>query len=237
MNLAQLAPLAQVEIETRSLDACPANNEVCPGWIVENFDRYMTPLWEHVVLTVFVVVVGFAIAFGLAILAHRKSWAMAPISVTTQVLYTIPSIAAFFILQPLVGRGFAPAAIALIAYTLFILFANFTTGLQNVPADVKDAARGMGLTPNQLLWKVELPLALPEIFAGLRIATTTTIGLVALAFFAGYGGLGQEIDADIFFKGNVIAAGGLCLLLAAISDLLILGIQRVALPWRRVGAT
>lgn len=240
MSLAELAlPLAQsgIQLSERSTDACPANNGVCPGWIFENFDRYWLPLQQHVVLVVISVIAGFVIAFALAIIAHRLTWTMQPISLTTQVLYTIPSIAAFFLLQPIVGRGFAPAVIALTVYTLFILFANITAGLQNVPEDIKDAARGMGLTENQLLRQVELPLAMPEILAGLRIATTTTIGLTALVFFAGAGGLGQPIVQDKEFTGNVLAAGGLCLLLAAISDLLILGVQRIALPWRRVGTT
>ncbi|MBA2240343.1 MAG: ABC transporter permease [Solirubrobacterales bacterium] len=230
-------PFAQVEIEQRSGESCIANDGLCPGWIVDNLGDYATPLVEHIYLTLFSVVVGFVIAFGLAILAHRRAWTMRPISATTQILYTIPSIAAFFLLQPIVGRGFMAGAIALIAYTLFILFANITTGLQNVPADVKDAARGMGLTDGQLLRQVELPMAIPEILAGLRIAMTTTIGLAALAFFAGAGGLGEPIEQDIFFKSNVVIAGGLCLLLAAISDLILLGVQRFALPWRRAQAT
>ncbi len=94
----------------------------------------------------------------------------------------------------------------------------------------------MGLTDRQMLWRVELPLAVPEILAGLRIATTTTIGLATLAFFAGAGGLGQQIEADIFFRSNVVVAGGLAVLLAAAFDLLILGGQRLATPWRRAAA-
>jgi osmoprotectant transport system permease protein len=108
-----------------------------------------------------------------------------------------------------------------------------------VPGDVRDAARGMGLTDNQILRRVELPLAAPEILAGVRIAVTTTVGLATLAFFAGGGGLGEQIYSEragtggIFFKSNVVVAGGLAVLLAAISDLLILTLQRLALPWRR----
>lgn len=237
LPLAQESPLGEDFIQERSGDSCIANDGFCPGWIVDNLGDYVTPLVEHIYLTLFSVAIGFAIAFGLAILAHRRSFTMRPISAVTQVLYTIPSLAAFFLLQPIVGRGFMAGAIALIAYTLFILFANITTGLQNVPADVKDAARGMGLTDGQLLRQVELPLAMPEILAGLRIATTTTIGLAALAFFAGAGGLGAPIEQDIFFKSNVVVAGGLCLLLAAASDLILLGVQRFALPWRRAQAT
>jgi len=227
-------PIAQVQIQERAGDSCIATNGFCPDWIADNFDRYVDPFFEHVFLTVVSVGIGFAIAFSLALLAHRLRWTFGPISAVTQVLYTVPSLAAFFLLQPITGRGNLTAIVALVAYTLFILFANITTGLQNVSDDVKDSARGMGLTDRQLLWRVELPLALPEIFAGLRIATTTTIGLATLAFFAGGGGLGAVIEQQLFFKSNVVVAGGLAVALAAVFDLLILGIQRLSMPWRRV---
>ena len=181
------AVLAQVQIQERTGEDCIASNGFCPDWIADNFDRYVDPFFEHVFLTVVSVSIGFLIAFGLALTAHQLRWTFKPISAVTQVLYTVPSLAAFFLLQPITGRGNLTAVVALVAYTLFILFANITAGLQNVAADVKDSARGMGLTDRQLLWRVELPLALPEIFAGLRIATTTTIGLATLAFFAGGG--------------------------------------------------
>jgi osmoprotectant transport system permease protein len=177
--------------------------------------------------------VGFAIAFGLAIVAHRRRWLVAPITGFTGILYTIPSIAAFLLLIPVTGRGNATAIVALVAYTLLIIFRNITTGLNNVPEETKDAARGMGLTDRQLLWRVEMPLAVPEILAGLRIATTTTIGLATFAFLAGAGGLGAEILADLTFKSNVFVAGGLCVLLAAFFDVLILGFQRLVTPWQR----
>jgi osmoprotectant transport system permease protein len=229
-------PLAQIQITRRTGDSCEADNGFCPDWIADNFDRYVTPFFEHVYLTVVSVSVGFVIAFALALVAHRQRWLIGPIGGVTQVLYTVPSIAAFFLLQPITGRGNLTAIVALVAYTLLIFFRTITTGLAGVSADAKDAARGMGLTDRQMLWKVEVPLAAPEILAGLRIATTTTVGLAALAFFAGGGGLGAQIDADIFYKSNVVVAGGLTVLLAAFFDLLILGVQRVALPWRRLQA-
>ena len=228
-----MLPNAQIDIQERTGEDCIADNGFCPDWIVDNFDRYVDPFIEHVFLTVVSVGIGFAIAFGLALLAHRVGWTFKPISAVTQVLYTVPSLAAFFLLQPITGRGNLTAIVALVAYTLFILFANITTGLQNVADDVKDSARGMGLTDGQILRRVELPLAMPEIFAGLRIATTTTIGLATLAFFAGGGGLGAVIEQQLFFKSNVVVAGGLAVLLAAFFDLLILGAQRLAMPWRQ----
>jgi osmoprotectant transport system permease protein len=228
-----MVPLAQVQIRKRTGDTCIAENGFCPDWIAQNYDRYITPFVEHVILTVVTVGIGFAIAFALALLAHRRRWLVGPITAVTGALYTIPSIAAFLLLLPLTGRGNVTALIALVAYTLLIIFRNIMTGLNNVPAETKDAAAGMGLTDKQLLWRVELPLALPEILAGLRIATTTTVGLATLAFFAGAGGLGQAIYSDITFKSNVVVAGGLAVLLAAVFDLIVLGAQRALTPWQR----
>ncbi len=225
--------LAQVQFEQRKGNTCEANNGFCPDWIADNFERYIDPFWQHVFLTVTSVAIGFAIAFGLALLAHRKRWLIPPISASSQILYGVPSVALFLLLLPLTGRGDTTALIALVSYTLVFIFFNVTTGLDSVPEDSVDAARGMGLTERQLLWRVEVPLALPEIFAGLRIAATTTVGLAALAFFAGAGGLGEEIYADIGYKSNVAVAGGLCVLLAAVLDIAILLAQRVMTPWRR----
>jgi osmoprotectant transport system permease protein len=231
--------LAQVEIRERTGAGCVAENGFCPDWIADNIGKYWSPLLEHVFLTLVSLGIGFAIAFSLALLAHRWRWATGPIIGVTGAMYTVPSVAAFFLLLPLTGRGNLTAIVALVAYTLLILFRNITTGLRNVPAESVDAARGMGLTQNQILWRVELPLATPEILAGVRIALTTTIGLATLAFFAGGGGLGEQIYSEragtggLFFKSNVAVAGALAVLLAAVGDLLILTLQRFALPWRR----
>ena len=233
MSLAIGLPLAPVEIQERAGDTCEAEGGFCPDWIAENFDRYVDPFLQHIFLTVTSVAAGFVIAFALALIAHRRRWLVGPIGGFTGMLYTIPSISFFFLLIPITGRGSLTAIIALTAYTLLILFRNIMTGLGNVPDEAKDAARGMGLTDGQMLWRIELPLAVPEILAGLRIATTTTIGLATLAFFAGAGGLGEQIETDLFFKSNVIVAGGLAVLLAAAFDLLFLGVQRAATPWRR----
>jgi osmoprotectant transport system permease protein len=227
--------IAQVEIRERGED-CVSNNAFCPDWIADNFDRYVDPFFQHVFLTVVSVAIGFGISFALAVLAYRRRWLINPVTQVTGVLYTIPSIAAFFLLLPITGRGDDTAIIALVAYVLLIIFRNVLTGLDNVPAETKDAGRGMGLTDRQLLWRVEVPLALPEIMAGLRIAVTTTVGLATLAFFAGAGGLGEQIFADITFRSNVAVAGGLAVLLAALLDALILLVQRAVTPWTRAVA-
>jgi osmoprotectant transport system permease protein len=229
--------LAQLKIRgDESSPSCVEDNGFCPSWIAHNLDRYEKPLWQHIELTLSAVAIGFAIAFSLALLAHRRRWLVAPVTQVTGILYTLPSVAVFYLLLPITGRGFLTALIALVAYSLLIIFRNVITGLDGVPAEARDAGRGMGLTPGQLLWRVELPLALPEIMAGLRIAVTTTVGLAALAFLAGAGGLGDAIFDDLQFRSNVVVAGGLCVLLAVVLDLLVLLLQKLLTPWTRAAA-
>ena len=229
--------LAQLKIERPGgSGSCVADNGFCPEWIAENIGRYWTPLLEHIFLTIVPVVIGFVIAMALAVLAHRKRWLTGPIVTVTGIFFAIPSVAAFFLLQPITGLGYTTAMVALVSYTLLIIFRNITNGLRNVPAETRDAAVGQGLTDRQLLTRVELPMAIPEIMAGLRIATSTTVGLAALAVFAGAGGLGSEILTDEYFKSNVVVAGGLAVLLAAVLDLLLLGVQRALTPWQRARA-
>jgi osmoprotectant transport system permease protein len=226
-------PLAQVIIHHRT-STCESRNDFCPGWIADHIGDYGHPLVRHLELVVVAVVVGFAIAFGLALVAHRRRWLIGPITGITGVLFTIPSLALFAILvtTPL-GFGFITGVIPLVLYTLQIIFRNTVLGLANVPEDARDAARGMGLTDRQLLWRIEVPLALPEIIAGVRIAAVTTVALATLAFFAGAGGLGAKINTDPNFKSNIVVAGGLSILLAFALDVLLLGAQRGLAPWRR----
>ncbi|MGI8594569.1 MAG: ABC transporter permease [Solirubrobacteraceae bacterium] len=214
-----------------------AENGFCPEWIAQNWDRYVDPFFQHVLLTVVSVVIGFAIAAVMAVVAHRRRRLNGPLVGLTEVLYTIPSPAAFLLLLPFTGFGTVSGGTAATAYSPNAMIRSMVTGLAGVPEDIKDAARGMGLTDHQLLWKVELPLALPEIFAGLRIASVTTVGLATLAFLAGAGGLGESIEAQISFKSNVVVAGGLCVLLAVALDLLILSIQKASTPWTRARLT
>jgi osmoprotectant transport system permease protein len=230
-----VAVLGQVEIRDRSEASCISQNKLCPGWIIDNFDRYTDPLWQHLYLTVTSVAIGFVIAFALALIARRRRWLVGPIVGLTGILYTLPSLAVFFLLLPITGRGSTTAIIALTAYTLQIIFRNIVLGLQNVPPEARDAGRGVGLTDRQLLWRVELPLAIPDIVAGLRIATTSTVGLATLAVFAGAGGLGEQIvsGSNITFKTGVVVAGGLAVLMAFTLDVVLLLAQRVLTPWRR----
>jgi osmoprotectant transport system permease protein len=212
---------------------CVADNGFCPNWIVHHLDRYVSPFWQHLFLVTVSVAIGFAIAFVLALAAHRQRALVSPITQVTGILYTIPSLAFFFLLLPITGRGNTTAIIALTCYTLLILFRNIVDGLDGVPEEARDAGRGMGLTRRQLLWRVELPLALPTIMAGLRIAATTTVGLAALATYAGAGGLGDQMASQKEFISNIAVGGALCVLMAGGLDALLLVAQRLLTPWSR----
>jgi len=177
--------------------------------------------------------IGFVLATALALIGHRYSFLNGIFLAFVSLLFTIPSIAFYLILLNITGRGFATAVVVLTAYTQVLIYRNVATGLQEVPHDMVDAAEGMGLTRRQILFRVELPMALPTIFAGLRIAASSTVGIAGFAFFAGAGGLGAEIFADPTFRGNVVTASVLMILLATALELVVLVIQRAATPWER----
>jgi osmoprotectant transport system permease protein len=228
-----LAQLGQDFFKNRSSASCLVDNGTfCFSWAVDNFDRYTTPLLEHFVLVSVSVVAGFIIAMALALISYRRGWLVPPVTWATGLLYTVPSIAFFTLLLPITGRGTDTAIIALTAYTLQIIYRNIISGLANVPAEAKDAGRGMGMTDRQLLWRVEMPLALPEIVAGLRIATVSTVAIATLAVFAGAGGLGEQLYADITFKTNILICGGLAMAMAILLDVILLLVQRWLTPWR-----
>jgi osmoprotectant transport system permease protein len=208
----------------------------CFDWARENIDRYGTPTVQHLEIVVFSVLLGFAVAFALALVAHRRRWLGPPLLATTGVLYTIPSVAFFFLLLPITGYGRTTAVVVLAAYALQIIYRNAMVGLANVPSSVKDAARGMGLTDRQILWRVEVPLATPEIIAGMRIATVSTVAIATLAVFIGAGGLGTQIygSGNLTFPTSIIIAGGIAILMALALDLVLLTVQRLTTPWRKV---
>ncbi len=213
---------------------CVAGNGLfCAGWAVDNFDRYVDPFFRQLEIAVISVAIGFVIALGLALLSHRRRFLIPPLLGVTGVLYTVPSIAFFFLLLPITGLGFWTAVIPLSAYTLQIIYRNAVAGLDNVPADAKDAGRGMGMSHSELLFRVELPLATPEIVAGLRIAIVSTVAIATLASLAGAGGLGGPLFEQISFKTNIIVVGLLAVLMALALDLLVLLGQRFVTPWQR----
>jgi osmoprotectant transport system permease protein len=222
---------------TESTLGCQASEThlFCWDWAKDNIDRYGTPTLQQIEIVVASVLIGFVIAFALALIAHRYRLFQAPLLAGTGILFAIPSISFFLLLSPITGRGRETAIIALSAYTLQILYRNLMTGLKNVPESAKDAARGMGFTDRQVLWKVELPLAVPEIIGGLRIATVSTVALATLAVFAGGGGLGNNVlnEANLKFPTALVIAFVIVVLMALAFDVVLLTIQRLATPWRR----
>ena len=216
-----------------------ANHLFCSGWVSRNWGSVLWPaLRQHVVLTLIAVVIGFLISTALAVIAYRRRWVERPVLIVTSILYTIPSLALFELLAPIPGLGLSrtTAEIALVSYTLLIMFRNTLTGLNEVPAEVRDAAAGMGMGPLRSLLRVEIPLALPAIIAGLRIATVTVISLATVASLIDNEGLGVPILSAIsneVFKTELIAAGGLAVLLALTADGLLVMVQRALTPWAR----
>jgi len=226
--------------EGSAVDCVADNTTVCFGWALDHIDQFVTPTLEHLLIVAVSVAAGFAIALAMAVLSHRRRWLVPTFTGASGVLYTVPSIALFLILLPITGRGFETAAIALTLYTLQIIYRNIVTGLGNVPEASKDAGRGMGMTDRQLLWRVELPLAVPEIIAGLRIATVSTVAIATLAIFAGFGGLGETIYTEGFqrdvFKTSIVIGSGLAIAMAVLFDVFYIFLQRLLSPWRQVRA-
>jgi osmoprotectant transport system permease protein len=223
-------------------NSCEAANRLfCTGWFTRNWSSVLWPaLRQHVLLTVIAVAIGFAIALALALLAYRFRRAEQPVVIVTGVLYTIPSIALFELLVPVNGFGLSRTTVlvALVSYTLLILFRNILAGLRAIPDDVREAAEGMGMTRGQMLLRVELPLALPAMVAGLRIATVTVISLATIGAFLSVTTLGTPIFQAInnnVFKTELIAAGGMAVVLAILADALLVLVQRLLTPWARRG--
>ena len=212
------------------------NGQFCAGWFADNFgSRFAPRLVEHIELTAIAVGVGMLIALAAALLAYRQGWFETPFTLLSAFLYTIPSLAFFELMVQVTGINRFTAEIALVSYTLLILFRNTLAGLRAVPPDALEAAQAMGLSRRQTLIRVELPLALPPIMAGLRIATVTTISLATVAAYIGAGGLGEPIFDGIQtgFKTEFIAAGVLAIALALVADGLLVVAQRLLTPWAR----
>jgi len=213
----------------------------CWGWVQDHWGDTLQPaLVQHVELTGIAVGIGFALAFALALVAHRMRRIEQPIGVVAALLYTIPSLALFQLLVPFTGLTWTTVEIALVAYTLVILFPNIVAGLQGVPDDVLEAARGMGLSPRQVLLHVELPLAVPAIVGGLRIAVVSTISIATIAAFLLPSGLGYPIFNAVKlptpFKTEIYSAGFVAIALALVCDALLVGIRRTLVPWARGGS-
>jgi osmoprotectant transport system permease protein len=213
--------------------------EIRWDWI----DRHAGDIWAatvtHLWLTLLSVVIAAAISIPAGIAARNSRLASGALLGASGVLYTVPSIALFGILVPFTGIGALPVVIGLVVYSLLVLVRNTIVGLRTVPVAAQEAARAVGMTPRQVLWRVELPLAVPAIAAGVRVATVTAVGIATLGVLVGGGGLGEIIwsagvrrDFDTPILAGAVAATALALVL----DLALLGVERAVQPWRRATA-
>jgi len=205
-------------------------------------DDVIAALREHVVITIASVLLGLLLSIPLALLAQRNRVAEGLILGTAGIIYAIPSISLLLILYSSFNLGLSiwPVIIALTLYNVLILVRNVLTGLQGVPDEAKEAATGMGFGPLRRIVRVELPLALPSITAGTRIATVNTVALVTIGFAVGHGGLGGIITTgfkDNLYRQQVLTGVILVVLLAIVFDLILLGIQRLLTPWVRAEAS
>jgi osmoprotectant transport system permease protein len=208
-------------------------------WIVSNLDQIVMRLGQHIEMTALAVGIGFVISFALGIGIRAQPRLYGPIIGVSGTLYSIPSLALFAVLVPLTGLSLVTAEIALVSYTLLILVRNIVAGLDSVPTEAIEAADGMGYTPMQRFWRVEVPIAVPVIVAGLRIATVTTIGLVTITTLIGRGGLGYLIvnsGIQRFFPTSIYTGVLLAVLLAVAADVLLLWAERILTPWSRTRA-
>ena len=204
-------------------------------WMLGHLDQIWERIVQHLQLTVVPLLLGVVISLILAIWAVRQPRAYGPVTAITGLLYTIPSLAAFAVLRPIFGLSLLTAIVPLTTYTLLILFRSFAAGFTSVPAEILEAAEGMGYTRRQRLLRVELPLAVPLIIAGIRLASVTTIGLATIAAVLGdtFGGLGQLITEGIqfLFPTKYLLGAALSIVLAFAADYLFVGIERVVTPW------
>ncbi|MFI2298462.1 ABC transporter permease [Actinacidiphila glaucinigra] len=216
-------------------DCLAANEWICGEFVRTRNQELLDASVQHLWITAASVAAGVLLALPLALLARRWRAAAAPVLGVTTVLYTIPSLALFSLLVPVFGISASVVVTGLTLYSLTILVRNFLAGLDAVPEDAREAARGMGYGPVRLLWEVELPLALPAVMAGVRIATVATVSLTTVGALIGYGGLGNLIYEGMhsFFKAEVLTASVICVVFALVADLLLLGVQRLLTPWTR----
>jgi len=204
-------------------------------FLQQNTDGVLAALREHVLLTAEAVLLATLVAVPLAIVAYWFRRVTGPILALTGVLYTIPSLALFAILAPFVGIGRATVLIGLVTYALLVIVRNTLAGLGQVPEEVRDAARGMGYGRFGQLWRIDLPLALPGILTGVRLATVSTVALVTVGVLVGHGGLGEFLTTGFHssYRAEVMTATIIIFLLGLVLDLLLAGVGRLLTPWTR----
>jgi osmoprotectant transport system permease protein len=219
----------------RTENCLQANTWTCTKFFSARSHEVRIAVLQHLQLTVLSVLIAFAISLPLALAVRRSKRASELMLGVSSAIYTIPSLALFGILVPITGLYEKTVIIGLVLYSLTVLIRNVLTGLAGVPEDAVDAARGMGMGSTRILLKVELPLAMPTIFAGLRVATVSTVALVTIGYLIGEGGLGNLIDEGFNndFKAEVFWASLLCVVIAIALDAAIVLVQRAVLPWAR----
>ncbi len=214
----------------------PPNPWISGNYARDNFDTILAHLREHVTLTLLTITIALLIALPLALLARRVRWLTGPILGASGVLYTIPSFALFAAIAPYTGYTKSRTVlIGLVLYALLVLVRNTIVGLDGVPPEVREAARGMGYSSARMLWRIELPVALPAIMAGVRIATVSTIALVTVGVIIGHGGLGQVLYEGFQnnYRAEIVTGAVLSVGLALIADGLLYGLTRALSPWSR----
>ncbi|MGP4001833.1 ABC transporter permease [Streptomyces sp. 8N706] len=206
---------------------------MCGTYVRTRSQELLDATVQHVGITAASVAIGLLLAFPLALLARHRPVFAGPVLGLTTVLYTVPSLAMFALLMPVFGISASVVVTGLVLYSLTVLVRNILTGLEAVPEEAREAARGMGYGPWRLLFGVELPLALPALMAGARIATVSAVSLTTVGAIVGYGGLGNLIYEGMGsnFKAQVLTASVLCVVLAVLADVLLLGLQRLLTPW------
>lgn len=209
-------------------------------WVENNADDIVQATIDHLELVGASLALAVVVSVPLAIAVRRRQVPYIAVNTVTGALYTIPSLAMFAFLLSFVGIGFTPAVIALAVYCLQLIVRNTVVGLRGVPSAVQEAARGMGLTRRQILTKVELPLALPAIIAGIRLAAVSTVGIATIAVYIGAGGLGELIVNDGIRRGlfvtPILVGAVIATVMAIAIDLLLVGLERVLSPWQRARA-
>ena len=209
-------------------------------WVEDNLDDIQEATIEHLQLVGASLAIAIAISIPIAVLVRGRRVPFVAVNTVAGALYTIPSLAMFAFLLSFVGIGFEPAVIALAVYCLQLIIRNSVVGLEGVSGPVRESARGMGLTRWQTLWKVELPLAMPAIFAGIRLAAVSTVGIATIAVYIGAGGLGVLIVNDGIQRGlfvTPIVVGAVVATVMAIAiDLALIGLERALTPWQRARA-
>jgi len=218
-------------------DDGPGNPWFSWQYVHDNADTIVAKLSFHLGITAETVLVALLVALPLAVVAYWIRPLTGPILALSGVLYTIPSLALLALLAPLIGpTSRNTVLVALVVFALLVLVRNALAGLTQVPGDVRDAAAGMGYGRWGRLWHIELPLALPGIVTGVRLATVSTVALVTVGAMIGNGGLGDLIMGGFgnnFYKAEILTGAVLCVSLALVLDLLLTGLGRLLTPWLR----